>query len=540
MIVKTNSQYSALFAEATEISRKRGWLNENNSDISSLNEYFSLIRDLASVDLKYTVLPLDEETFKINANTRNIEVPQSFKNGVGVQGDQVAEIIYFEIDRYFDSTDLNTQNIVFEWENGNNRQGLSKEYHRDLSQQDKIIFGWPLTNIITEKAGRIKFSVRFYSFNSDDEIVYSFSTKPQTITVNESMNFNITKDSDIIDVSEMIKNRLINSVNPDTEEGTAMSPKFRINIENTEADLINGAYTIKVQAYSEDSGIISYSLEKQKENEGWTNIEAQSFPSFDLTDDETYQEGQLYYIKDNKDAYVILTDKTFPEDKVIYEPFGIYEIDKAGTYRVVAHNRSGLKTAFDYSNILLIPGPTTPPEGDGTINPIILENGKQTIIVDNNIVEGKETSVYEWINSNNDNVDTRNVASYVVSAEGIYNVFVTNSRNNEDKRSESPIVYRVTNRAEWFDGAVLISGINSAEDLKVTIDNSMRYDTIEAILYKEYSSGDTEQVSEMSISAPNNIINFGKQGTGKYYAKLTAIYNGTQAEFKTEYWSLTD
>ena len=134
MIVKTNSQYSALFAEATEISRKRGWLNEKDSDISSLNEYFSLIRELASADLKYTVLPLDEETFKINANTRNVEVPQSFKNGVGVQGDQVAEIIYFEIDRYFDSTDLNTQNIVFEWENSNNRQGLSKEYHRDLSQ----------------------------------------------------------------------------------------------------------------------------------------------------------------------------------------------------------------------------------------------------------------------------------------------------------------------------------------------------------------------------------------------------------------------
>ena len=356
------------------------------------------------------------------------------------------------------------------------------------------------------------------------------------------MNFNITKDSEIIDVSDMIKNRLINSINPDTEEGTAMPPKFRINIENTEVDLVNGAHIIKVQAYSEDSGIINYSLEKQKENEGWTNIEAQSSPSFDLTDDETYQEGQLYYTKDSKDAYVILADKTFPEDKVIYEPFGIYEIDKAGTYRVVAHNRSGLKTAFDYSNTLLIPGPTTPPEGDGAINPIILENGKQTIIVNNNIVKGKETSIYEWTNSNNDNVDTVNVASYEVSAEGYYNVFVTNSRNNEEKKSKEPIVYRVTNRVEWVDGAVSISGISSADDLKVTVDNSIvKYDTITAILYKEYSSGDIEQVgNEISINEPNNIINFGKQSTGKYYAKLTAIYNGTQAEFKTEYWSLTD
>ena len=69
----------------------------------------------------------------------------------------------------------------------------------------------------------------------------------------------------------------------------------------------------------------------------------------------------------------------------------------------------------------------------------------------------------------------------------------------------------------------------------------MKYDTITAILYKEYSSGDIEQVgNEISINEPNNIINFWKQSTGKYYAKLTAIYNGTQAEFKTEYWSLTD
>jgi hypothetical protein len=34
--------------------------------------------------LKYTILPLDEEPFPINANTRKIDVPAEFKYGVGV------------------------------------------------------------------------------------------------------------------------------------------------------------------------------------------------------------------------------------------------------------------------------------------------------------------------------------------------------------------------------------------------------------------------------------------------------------------------
>ena len=76
-----------------------------------MNEYFSQIANLAEIDLKYTILPLDEETFDIDANSRKITIPNSFKSGVGVQGDQVAEIIYFKINRYFDATDLNTQNI---------------------------------------------------------------------------------------------------------------------------------------------------------------------------------------------------------------------------------------------------------------------------------------------------------------------------------------------------------------------------------------------------------------------------------------------
>lgn len=530
MIVKNiNNQYSTLFAEATEIGKKRGWLNDNE-DISSLNEYFSIIRDLASADLKYTVLPLDEETFKINANIRNIEVPQSFKNGVGVQGDQVAEIIYFEIDRYFDSTDLNTQNIVFEWENSNNRQGLSKEYHRDLiTVPDKIIFGWPLTNEITEKAGRIKFSVRFYSFNTNGDIVYSFSTKPQTITINESMDFDINESSAIIDVSEMIKNRLINSTNSNTT-GESEIPVFRINIDEEQADLKNGEKTIQVQAYSNDSGIITYGLEEQKEDGAWTTKEPISAPSFDLTDDEKYQEGQLYYIKEGTNAYTILKESVFPEDKDVYEPFGIYTLKAAGTYRVIAKNRAGSKENYGYSNELLIPGPTTPPEGTDTMIPIILENSEKIIVVENNVDVEKESSEYKWTNDINSDEDVVNVASYKVSAEGIYKVWISNTRNNVTKTSTNPITYKVTEPAKWVENAFSISEASSEKNLVINIDKTlMKYDSIEATLYKKINSIDKDKVVDKIIDTSKTNIDFGKQGVGSYQIELTIKYNGSEA-----------
>ena len=48
----------------------------------------------------FSVLPLDEDVFEIDANTRLIKVPSSFAtNGISVQGDEVAEVIYFEINR---------------------------------------------------------------------------------------------------------------------------------------------------------------------------------------------------------------------------------------------------------------------------------------------------------------------------------------------------------------------------------------------------------------------------------------------------------
>jgi hypothetical protein len=64
-----------------------------------------------STGYKYIMLPLDEEAFEINLNTRTIAIPASFSACASVQSDQLAETIMFIADRYFDYMDLATTEI---------------------------------------------------------------------------------------------------------------------------------------------------------------------------------------------------------------------------------------------------------------------------------------------------------------------------------------------------------------------------------------------------------------------------------------------
>ena len=95
---KSLAKYSILYVK--EGKAAEGF--EPMLGITTLEEYFSWLRNLGNIDRKYTVLPLDEDHFEINADTRAISIPASFKkNGVAVQGDDLAEVLYFRVDRYY-------------------------------------------------------------------------------------------------------------------------------------------------------------------------------------------------------------------------------------------------------------------------------------------------------------------------------------------------------------------------------------------------------------------------------------------------------
>lgn len=195
MITRGNGKYAGLFAVASE------YLGLPEV-ITSLDQYFSHITELAgaaSDHPEFMKLPIDEPCFEINLDSREISVPADFLGGISVEGDQIAENIWFKVDRFFDQKDLlpdssNNKNyhIIVQWTNAAGTEGLSETlwYNYKLDDNDALIFCWPITESITAKAGSVKFSVRFYETKADDEktIVYNLNTKPCYVTILEALD----------------------------------------------------------------------------------------------------------------------------------------------------------------------------------------------------------------------------------------------------------------------------------------------------------------------------------------------------------------
>lgn len=186
-----------------------------SNGISSLNTYFSWINDLLNISelpvtdeegaiipgeyvefdgMRFSMLPVDEEVFTIDANTRKITVPAEFAtNGISVQGDEISEVVYFKINRFFDATDLFNQDIMIEWIAPSGLKGYSVPTVKVLDETTNyVIFGWALASAITEAAGNVTFSVRFYKYDDDNnKIQYSLSTLTQTAKIQPNIGLDI-------------------------------------------------------------------------------------------------------------------------------------------------------------------------------------------------------------------------------------------------------------------------------------------------------------------------------------------------------------
>ena len=198
----------------------------------SLDQYLSKLADLKAISPRYVRLPLyedgykDEEIFEIDANARTIKVPASFnKNGVGVVSDELAETVWFKINRYFDikdfgkavghedSNNLKDQelHILIQWEAPDGAKGASWAYAIDAdTDPDYIYFGWALTaEHLTAKAGNIKFGVRIMQYDADG-VAYSFATQAAVIAVKAGLSFDVTDEGiKIENVADKIASRLM-------------------------------------------------------------------------------------------------------------------------------------------------------------------------------------------------------------------------------------------------------------------------------------------------------------------------------------------
>ncbi len=409
--------YRALYDKAEAALIQAGVI-DNDVEINSLEEYFAFIKELTQLDKHFTMLPLDEDVFEIDLNTRQITVPQSFaKNGISVQGDEVAEIVYFKSDRFFDATDLapdeddsddNDIGIYIQWEsaakdeNGKAISGVSVPWIIDRDTIPyHILIGWPLSSKITKAAGTIKFSVRFFKYDKDKQkIVYSLSTLAQSVTIKPSLDYDLEQiipDGSLIDDStSMIINRIDNT-NPSTIEYKAEVPEIlayfvkrdgvnfvKITEEDFELENLRkdaeGFTTepiyLAISAMSADAGRLTYNwIHRPLNQNGEILPEDITFGEnatleMIVTSDTERITGKLYYElrEGTVDSYAIYNGPLVqPDDPSadripdpIFEQVSIVPVSDPGTYYVNIVNRVNKASEEANSPICMVPAPQAP------------------------------------------------------------------------------------------------------------------------------------------------------------------------------------
>lgn len=524
------------------------------------------------------MLPLDEPHFIIDSNTRAITVPAEFKkNGIAVQGDDLAEIVYFEIDRYFDAVDFNNCEIYIQWELPKTKtQGVSPAYTKDISSQPgKLIFGWPISDAITQSSGSMKFSVQFYQLDDKDskKLKYSFNTLTAQVNIQSSIGIDIMNLRD--EQIDRVGDRLIDRIHDGEIVGGvgAASPVFDEDILGVYDLDDNGEYQLKALAYTTDTGGLTYVWEHADLEAD--NVTIGNFGNVDTENvDEEFVEidkkdmvaGRVYWYmpnSDQKERYIATgKEKDNVEDtRTYYRRLTTCKITSTGAYRVVARNRITNSIAETASQIAIFPHPTIPIVGEIAASGIIGTQSADLTVA----AQGKEHEVltYQWERSENykkpnDNADYAPISDatgteYTPTEQGRYRVVVTSSRNGESVQQTSSVC-RVTNAA--IEPVVEVSGglIFDASSLSdencptVEIDNSIDSDgykvdwyvtendksgliTTTSLAYKD--SGNF--VVSMN---PNNYLEQIKEITGEdnvyawYYCTVTNEYNGTEATWK--------
>ena len=459
MIVSINQnnsdKYIDLFKEAYELLGLSG--NEEGR-FTSLAEYYGHMADLfATAQYKYVLLPLDEDPFYIDLNTRTINVPLSFSKCASVQSDQLAETIVFVVDRYFDFMDLSMTDIHVQWtipENKKNGvemyEGATRVEMIDLSESGKIKFAWPLNDSITKAAGSVDFSVRFSLADkvNPDKLYYSLNTTSATIIIKPALQKDLNR-AKVESPNELFQKAIINSIYTGEGVNPPVMPEFIepgskiMTLEGTnEVDGIkvvalndDNTVTLYAQAIVADTGMISYRWYHKASNGQF--YDCQEFP-VSFNEDGSIKEievfgtvedkfllcnpqptsrvmNERYYYEDATATlgYTLYTGDTFPavvdgEEVELFERYGSFTVPSTGVvtgwYQAAADNTitSGNKSITTvnprFSDMCLIPGPSTIEfkENGNLVNGVILEDGAATLTIDLVTDPYNPNVNYEW------------------------------------------------------------------------------------------------------------------------------------------------
>lgn len=159
--------------------------------ITPREEYLSNLAQIqrAITSENYFPIPEAEKIYKIDLNTRRAEAPAH----LSVTDDHEAEILFFEVDRFFDKKDLLYTTCIITYSNAAGENFIYPVPCMDAitkRDENKILLPWVISSDVTWAAGNIKFAFTFYEINAGTlEFLYVLNTVPSTTKVLQGMQF---------------------------------------------------------------------------------------------------------------------------------------------------------------------------------------------------------------------------------------------------------------------------------------------------------------------------------------------------------------
>ena len=159
---------------------------------TSSEEYLNkLVQIQLGIDGRnYFPIPEIERIYKIDLNTRKVEAPLH----LSVTDDHESEIIFFEVDRFFEKKDLSYTTCVILYENAAREHFMYPVPCMDVvskAAENKIIMPWVISSDVTWGAGNVKFAFMFYEINPGTlKFEYLLQTLEAQTKVLQGMKFN--------------------------------------------------------------------------------------------------------------------------------------------------------------------------------------------------------------------------------------------------------------------------------------------------------------------------------------------------------------
>ena len=448
------AKYQELFAA---LSQKTG------RPITKLVHYFDALNSLELSDrnnYKFWRLPIDEEYFVIDNNSRTITIPTNFsKYGLGIQGDHLAEIVYFEVDRFFDTMDLlatattGTMHIEIQWKNiSANQTGVTKAIFVDQTEE-KIYFGWPIDDILTQASGNIDFGVRFYMTDTNDtsKIVYSLSTATASCKIISGLDFEVTA-MEVEDYQDQLLTRPIYSGVINSMTGAA--PIITTNLDDT----------------------IEYNLTSTDDN-GKTYLTLAVVAESPVVGDTL----KYQWYKDNAAILDEDGDGNLDGEAASYNAkiAGYYYV-KVGNYNVDNGTR------WIDSKVAYIPAAsaiTITDTGRNTPEKAYIDNTTLTMAVTGQ--DDEDILKYQWY-QNGVKIETATAASYIPTAQATYKCTVINTRNNTESVPVTSNDCVLRNRHSIFTG-VTVTKDAAANTLTVALNDAYEAMTERTLKYQWFT-----------------------------------------------------